>query len=59
MKENVLERLTVVLNALNSVYVRGKENLANMTGSIQVLEEVLSMLSEAEITEPKQKDQET
>ena len=31
MKEDIMQRLTVTLNALNSVSVSGKANLANLS----------------------------
>nr|DAX24595.1 MAG TPA: hypothetical protein [Caudoviricetes sp.] len=49
MKEEILKRLNVVLNALNSVEVRGKSNLANQSGSIAMIEEVCAILSDAEV----------
>lgn len=50
MKEDIMQRLTVTLNALNSVSVSGKVNLANLSGSIAMLEEVASLLNSAVIT---------
>lgn len=50
MKDDIMQRLTVVLNALNNTSVSGKANLANLSGSIAVLEEICGMLSEAVIT---------
>ena len=50
MKEDIMQRLTVTLNALNSVSVSGKANLANLSGSIAMLEEVASLLNSAVIT---------
>lgn len=50
MKEDIMQRLTVILNALNSVSVSGKANLANLSGSIAMLEEVASLLNSAVIT---------
>lgn len=50
MKEDIMQRLTVTLNALNSVFVSGKANLANLSGSIAMLEEVASLLNSAVIT---------
>ena len=50
MKEDIVQRLTVTLNALNSVSVSGKANLANLSGSIAMLEEVASLLNSAVIT---------
>lgn len=52
MKDQIMQRLALVLDALNSVSVRGKPNLANMSGSIAMLEEVAQMLSDVEIVEP-------
>ncbi len=49
MKEEILKRLNVVLNALNSVEVRGRSNLANQSGSIAMIEEVCAILSDAEV----------
>ena len=50
MKEDIMQRMTVTLNALNSVSVSGKANLANLSGSIAMLEEVASLLNSAVIT---------
>lgn len=50
MKEDIMQRLTVTLNALNSVSVSGKANLSNLSGSIAMLEEVASLLNSAVIT---------
>lgn len=50
MKDDIMQRLTVVLSALNNTSVSGKANLANLSGSIAVLEEICGMLSEAVIT---------
>lgn len=51
MKEQVIKRLSLTLNALDSVSVRGKANLANLSGSIAMLEEVLNMLNDIEFAE--------
>lgn len=48
MKEDILQRLSVTINALNCIYVKGKANLANLSGSISMLEEVCEMLSSIE-----------
>ena len=50
MRDDIMQRLTVVLNALNNTSVSGKANLANLSGSIAVLEEVCGIMSEAVIT---------
>ena len=44
MKEKTIQQLVLVLNALNSITVSGKSNLANLSGSISILEEVVSSL---------------
>lgn len=49
MKDEIMNRLAAVLNALNAVSVNGKQNLANLSGSIAVIEEVAVMLSDASI----------
>ena len=49
MKDQVMQQLGFVLNALNNVYVKGKANLANLSGSIAILEEVADVLNNAEI----------
>lgn len=58
MKDEIMQRLNVVLNALNNITVSGKANLANLSGSIAVLEEVGTILSDAEITPPAKADSE-
>lgn len=49
MKEEIMQRLAVVLNALNSISVSGKQNLANLSGSIAVIEEVSGILEGSDI----------
>lgn len=56
MKDEIMQRLNVVLNALNSISVSGKANLANLSGSIAVLEELGAILNDAEITAPEKTD---
>lgn len=51
MKDQVMQRLSLVLNALDNITVRGKANLANLSGSITMLEEVAQILNDAEIAE--------
>lgn len=51
MKEDIMQRLSVTLNALNSVSVSGKANLANLSGSIAMLEEIATMLTTATIVQ--------
>lgn len=47
MKSEIIQQLMVVLNALNSIPVSGKTNLANLSGSITVLEDVLQKIEGA------------
>lgn len=56
MKEDIMQRISVVLNALNSVSVNGKANLANLSGSIAMLEEIASLLSHADVAEKNDSD---
>lgn len=58
MKDEIMQRLNVILNALNNITVSGKANLANLGGSIAALEEVGAILSDAEITPPAKADSE-
>lgn len=59
MKNEIMQRLVGVLNALNNITVSGKVNLANLGGSIAVVEEVAEMLEGFDIiiksTEEKEK----
>lgn len=49
MKDEIMQRISLVLNALNTIPVSGKANLANMSGSIAVIEEIAGMLEEADV----------
>lgn len=51
MKTEIMQCLNLILGALNSISVSGKSNLANLSGSIAMLEEVAQMLNGAEIVE--------
>ncbi len=50
MKDEIMQRIAVVLNALNTIPVSGKQNLANLSGSIAMIEEIAGMLEGAEVT---------
>lgn len=52
MKENILQKISAVLTALNNTTVCGKNNLANLSGSIAVLEEVCGILHQCTIEAP-------
>ncbi len=56
MKEEILTNLTTVANVLNNISVSGKANLANLSGSIQMLEKVIEKLANASIEEVKPKE---
>ncbi len=51
MKDEIMQRLNLVLSALNNISVSGKANLANLSGSIAMIEGVAQLLNEAEIVE--------
>lgn len=51
MKDEIMQRLNAVLNALNSISVRGKIDVANLGGSIAVIEEIAMMLEHADIVD--------
>lgn len=51
MKDEIMQRLSAAANALNTIPVSGKQNLANLSGSINVIEEVLGMLDGADIVQ--------
>ena len=46
-----MQRLITVANVLNTIPVSGKQNLANLSGSINVIEEVLGMLESADVVQ--------
>lgn len=52
MKDQIMQNLNAVLAALNTITVSGKINLANLSGSITVIEMVLNDLQRAELIEP-------
>lgn len=56
MKNEIMQKLSAVINALNSISVSGKNNLANLSGSISVLEEVAITLNDAIITEKEKEN---
>lgn len=42
--ENEIKKISAVISALNNISVCGKANLANLSGSIAVLEDVLTSM---------------
>ncbi|MDO4562218.1 MAG: hypothetical protein Q4C12_00130 [Clostridia bacterium] len=51
MKNEMIQKLGAVINALNNVYVKGEQNLANLSGSITILKEVAEQLNIYEVEE--------
>lgn len=56
MKNEIMQKLSAVINVLNSISVSGKNNLANLSGSISVLEEVAIILNDAIVTEKEKEN---
>ena len=50
MKNDIIQRLIAAINAMNTIPVSGKQNLVNLSGSIAVIEEVIEMLKNAEVS---------
>lgn len=57
MKEEIMQRLAVVLNALNSISVSGKSNIGNLGGSIAMVEEIAGILGDADIVPCSKQEQ--
>lgn len=57
MKEDIMQRLAVVLNALNSISVSGKSNIGNLGGSIAMVEEIAGILGDADIVPCSKQEQ--
>lgn len=49
MKNEIIQKLCAVINALNNVYVKGEQNLANLSGSITILKEVAEQVNVLEV----------
>lgn len=49
MNEEIIGRLTAVINTLNKVDVRGQQNYYNMYASISLLEDTKKVLSNCDI----------
>lgn len=56
MKNEIIQKLSVVINALNATSVCGKQNCANMCGSISALEEIIVALTHIDIVLPEPKE---
>ena len=49
MKEEIMQRISAVINALNTVSVSGTHNYNTMAGCISILEGMVEQLAEVEI----------
>ena len=49
MKDNIMQMLVAVLNALNEISVNGKANLTNLAGSIATLEDIATALNKCSL----------
>lgn len=56
MKNEIMQKLGVVINILNITSVCGKQNCINISGSISTLEEILIALKHADIVLPEPKE---
>lgn len=45
--ENIKSQLEVVINALNNVEAKGLQNMSNIIGSINILQQIVSSLEES------------
>lgn len=54
VKEQILDRLMAVYNALDRVSVCGKNNLINVSGSMAAIEEIERMIVACDIKEQKE-----
>lgn len=54
MKNEMIQKIGAVINALNNIYVKGEQNLANLSGSITVLKEVAEQINTCAFAEDKE-----
>lgn len=58
MKTEIIQKLSAVINALNNIYVKGEQNLANLSGSITILKELAEQINSCEFEAIKTKSDE-
>ena len=58
MKDEIVQKLQAVIGALNCISVSGKQNLANLSGSISLLEDIAGTLQGLEICPCKDENHE-
>lgn len=51
IKDDVLQKIGAVLGALNSINVSGRNNVNNLAGSMNILEELAKQLAQCEISD--------
>lgn len=56
-KTQILQRVSAIITALNAVNVSGKQNLANLYGSIAALEELIPEIDKVIPNEPEIKQE--
>lgn len=56
MKNEIIQKLSAVINALNNVSVKGEQNLANLSGSISIIKEVAGQINACEFADPKKEN---
>lgn len=56
MKEQVLQNIGAVINALNQVSTKGEENLSNLGGSISMLRKVYDQINGNLVDQQAEKD---
>lgn len=56
MKNEIIQKIGAVINALNNVYVKGEQNLANLSGSITILKEVAEQISVSDFSVTAKKE---
>lgn len=49
MKNEIIQKLGAVINALNNISVKGEQNLANLSGSITVLKEIAAQINVSDV----------
>lgn len=55
----ILQKIITVLDVLNNISVSGKANLANLSGSIAMLEDVAGVINAAQTVEKDKHDNKT
>ena len=51
-KSEIRERLIAVYNTLNNIEVKGQNNVCNMAGCIQIMQDVINTMADEEAEKP-------